>query len=73
MILVVTYLTLYPTEYPFKPPKVTYKTNDGFTRFNPNLYKNGKVCISLLNTWQGEQWLVVKIFYNSIKFGGSLK
>ena len=21
-----------------------------------NLYKNGKVCISLLNTWQGEQW-----------------
>ena len=46
----------YPTEYPFKPPKVTYKTNDGFTRFNPNLYKNGKVCISLLNTWQGEQW-----------------
>ena len=25
-------------------------------RFNPNLYKNGKVCISLLNTWQGEQW-----------------
>ena len=46
----------YPSEYPFKPPKVTYKTNDGFTRFNPNLYKNGKVCISLLNTWQGEQW-----------------
>lgn len=46
----------YPPDYPFKPPKVTYKTNDGFTRFNPNLYKNGKVCISLLNTWQGEQW-----------------
>jgi ubiquitin-conjugating enzyme E2 Z len=25
-------------------------------RFNPNLYCNGKVCISVLNTWKGEQW-----------------
>ena len=28
-------------------------------RFNPNLYKDGKVCLSLLGTWpgaQGEQW-----------------
>jgi len=46
----------FPTEYPFVPPKVTYLTNDGKTRFNPNLYRNGKVCISLLNTWRGEQW-----------------
>lgn len=46
----------YPTEYPFVPPKLTYLTNDGKTRFNPNLYRNGKVCISLLNTWKGEQW-----------------
>ena len=45
----------YPTDYPFVPPKVTYLTNDGKTRFNPNLYRNGKVCISLLNTWKGEQ------------------
>lgn len=46
----------YPTEYPFAPPKLTYLTNDGRTRFNPNLYRNGKVCLSLLNTWKGEQW-----------------
>ena len=46
----------YPTEYPFVPPKLNYLTNDGKTRFNPNLYRNGKVCISLLNTWKGEQW-----------------
>ena len=46
----------YPTDYPFTPPKVTYLTNNGTTRFNPNLYRNGKVCISLLNTWKGEQW-----------------
>jgi ubiquitin-protein ligase len=46
----------FPDNYPFEPPIFTYLTNDGFTRFNPNLYKNGKVCLSLLNTWQGEQW-----------------
>ena len=46
----------FPTNYPFSPPKLTYMTNDGVTRFHPNLYRNGKVCISILNTWKGEQW-----------------
>ena len=46
----------YPHDYPFSPPKVTYKTNNGVTRFNPNLYKCGKVCVSILNTWSGEKW-----------------
>ena len=46
----------FPQDYPFSPPKVEYLTNDGNTRFNPNLYRNGKVCISILNTWKGEQW-----------------
>ena len=46
----------YPTDYPYNPPILTYCTNDGYTRFNPNLYKCGKVCISILNTWTGEQW-----------------
>jgi len=46
----------FPDNYPFEPPKFNYLTNDGRTRFNPNLYKNGKVCLSLLNTWQGEPW-----------------
>jgi ubiquitin-protein ligase len=46
----------YPTDYPHTPPKVTYHTNGDNIRFNPNLYKCGKVCISLLNTWRGEQW-----------------
>jgi len=46
----------YPTDYPHSPPSVTYCTNGDGIRFNPNLYKCGKVCISLLNTWRGEQW-----------------
>jgi ubiquitin-protein ligase len=46
----------FPYDYPHSPPKVTYCTNGNGVRFNPNLYKCGKVCVSLLNTWSGEQW-----------------
>jgi ubiquitin-conjugating enzyme E2 Z len=46
----------FPTDYPFSPPKVKYCTNGNNIRFNPNLYTCGKVCVSLLNTWRGEQW-----------------
>lgn len=47
---------LFPHNYPWAPPKVIYHTNDGKTRFNPNLYRDGKVCLSILNTWNGESW-----------------
>jgi ubiquitin-protein ligase len=46
----------YPHDYPHSPPKAVYYTNGNNVRFNPNLYKCGKVCISLLNTWAGDQW-----------------
>ena len=46
----------YPTDYPHSPPKVKYWTNGNNIRFNPNLYICGKVCVSLLNTWRGDQW-----------------
>jgi ubiquitin-protein ligase len=46
----------FPHDYPYSPPKVRYCTNGNNIRFNPNLYKCGKVCVSLLNTWSGEQW-----------------
>jgi ubiquitin-conjugating enzyme E2 Z len=46
----------YPTNYPYSPPHVVFCTNAEKIRFNPNLYTNGKVCLSLLNTWKGEQW-----------------
>lgn len=46
----------YPKEYPYSPPKVIYHTNNNDVRMHPNLYRSGKVCLSLLNTWRGEQW-----------------
>ncbi|KAI1978877.1 hypothetical protein LOZ53_002790 [Ophidiomyces ophidiicola] len=50
----------FPKEYPASPPKVeSVTTNGGRTRFNPNIYACGKVCLSTLGTWRGEsgeQW-----------------
>ena len=46
----------FPENYPFSPPTVKFITYDGFTRFNPNLYISGRVCLSILNTWSGEKW-----------------
>jgi ubiquitin-protein ligase len=46
----------YPSDYPHSPPKIKYCTNGNNVRFNPNLYVCGKVCVSLLNTWRGDQW-----------------
>ena len=46
----------FPKDYPYTPPKLKYLTNNGHTRFHPNLYRTGKVCLSILNTWRGEQW-----------------
>jgi ubiquitin-protein ligase len=46
----------FPIDYPHSPPKVYFRTNAENIRFNPNLYVSGKVCISLLNTWKGDQW-----------------
>ncbi|KAL8109626.1 hypothetical protein AgCh_025657 [Apium graveolens] len=48
----------FPSNYPSVPPKVTYHSSG--LRINPNLYECGKVCLSLLNTWDGhgnEKWL----------------
>ena len=46
----------FPDEYPSGPPKVLINTTDGGrVRFNPNLYNCGKVCLSLLGTWSGQQ------------------
>eukprot|EP00903_Cladosiphon_okamuranus_P005775 g5723.t1 len=46
----------FPHNYPQSPPKVKLMTTGGGThRFNPNLYADGKVCLSLLGTWDGDR------------------
>lgn len=47
---------IIPNEYPYKPPSAKFLTTDGHIRFNPNLYSNGKVCLSILGTWSGPAW-----------------
>jgi ubiquitin-conjugating enzyme E2 Z len=47
----------FPVDYPFSPLRVRSLTQDGVTRFNPNMYICGKVCLSILGTWHdGPQW-----------------
>ena len=46
----------FPCDFPYSPPLVKYLTNDGITRFHPNFYRNGKCCLSILNTWKGDEW-----------------
>jgi ubiquitin-conjugating enzyme E2 Z len=46
----------FPNDYPFNPPKVKFLTHESGVRFNPNLYTNGKVCLSILGTWSGPGW-----------------
>ncbi|OCL11444.1 hypothetical protein AOQ84DRAFT_353041 [Glonium stellatum] len=48
---------LCPHNYPLSPPLMNFRTTGrGIASFNPNLYPNGKVCLSLLGTWAGEKW-----------------
>jgi ubiquitin-protein ligase len=53
-------LQLFNT-YPNTPPRVLFlTTNSNTIKFNPNLYEDGTVCLSLLGTWnaeRGESWI----------------
>jgi len=51
------FLLDFPDQYPHVPPRVILQTTGGGTvRFNPNLYSCGKVCLSILGTWNGPSW-----------------
>ena len=47
---------IFPKNYPNSSPSVKLLTIDGKTRINPNLYECGKVCLSILGTWEGPGW-----------------
>jgi len=50
----------FPSDYPNAPMMINLETTGRQRiRFNPNLYTDGKVCLSILNTWHGrpeEKW-----------------
>ena len=50
----------FTSDYPGSPMLLQLETTGQRTiRFNPNLYNDGKVCLSILNTWHGrpeERW-----------------
>ncbi|XP_067616443.1 baculoviral IAP repeat-containing protein 6 isoform X2 [Eurosta solidaginis] len=50
----------FPPDYPNLPMMINLETTGRHSvRFNPNLYNDGKVCLSVLNTWHGrpeEKW-----------------
>ncbi|OAG31355.1 hypothetical protein NEDG_01833 [Nematocida displodere] len=39
---------LFPSDYPLSPPKVSFTTK----MYHPNIYEDGRVCISILHTAQ---------------------
>ncbi|GAA5897227.1 hypothetical protein JCM6882_001820 [Rhodosporidiobolus microsporus] len=46
---------LSPSKFPQEPPQVYFHSWAGGTRVSPNLYAEGKVCLSLLGTWSGDK------------------
>lgn len=45
-----------PETYPFEPPIVKFCSQYQRLRFHPNMYVDGKCCLSILGTWQGPKW-----------------
>jgi len=45
----------FPSNYPYSPPNFKYIAQN-HVRIHPNIYVNGKVCLSILGTWAGPSW-----------------
>jgi ubiquitin-conjugating enzyme E2 Z len=51
------YKFVFPLTYPNEPPHGTFMNYQNVsTRMHPNMYTNGKLCLSILGTWSGPSW-----------------
>jgi len=56
----------FPETYPFDSPSAKFETINNIIRFNPNLYENGKVCLSILGTWTGPKWSSIQTLKSTL-------
>ena len=50
----------FPDDYPHNPPKCKFLNwQNGIVRIHPNMYVDGKLCLSILGTWSGPSWTSV--------------
>lgn len=55
----------FPANYPMLPPRVKLmNTDQNSIRFNPNIYKNGMICLSILGTFTGPGWNPLNTLYS---------
>lgn len=46
----------FPVDFPLNPPKIMFHPQQNSFRLHPNYYTSGKVCLSVINTWAGQDW-----------------
>lgn len=46
----------FESDYPINPPILKHTTLTNSLRLHPNLYVDGKVCLSIINTWGQKDW-----------------
>lgn len=45
-----------PDDFPLSPPKIEFHPQQNMCRLHPNYYEQGKVCLSVINTWSRDDW-----------------
>lgn len=45
-----------PEDFPISPPKIKFHPQQNSCRLHPNYYEQGKVCLSVINTWSRDDW-----------------